>query len=126
HSGAVHAARDAVLLARAVPGRPVRVLWAREDEMAWAPFGSAMLARLSAGLDARGRIATWRQDVWSNGFIGRPGSGGEPRLLALAHVGGGQPMRPAPDGPPPGPPGPAPHAPPRPPPPPPPPAPPPL
>jgi nicotinate dehydrogenase subunit B len=100
HNGADDAALDAVLLARAVPGHPVRVLWAREDEMAWAPLGSAMLARLSAGLDAAGRIATWRQDVWSNGFIGRPGSGGEPRLLALAHLEGGQPMSPAPDGPP--------------------------
>ena len=87
HNGADDAALDAALLARAVPGRPVRVLWSREDEMAWAPLGSAMLARLSAGLDAQGRIVTWRQDVWSNGFIGRPGrGGGEPRLLALAHL----------------------------------------
>jgi CO/xanthine dehydrogenase Mo-binding subunit len=100
HNGADDAALDAVLLARAVPGHPVRVLWSREDEMGWAPVGSAMLARLSAGLDAGGRIRTWRQDVWSNGFIGRPGSGGEPRLLALAHLAGGQPMSPAPDGPP--------------------------
>jgi CO/xanthine dehydrogenase Mo-binding subunit len=100
HNGADDAALDAVLLARAVPGYPVRVLWSREDEMGWAPVGSAMLARLSAGLDAGGRIRTWRQDVWSNGFIGRPGSGGEPRLLALAHLAGGQPMSPAPDGPP--------------------------
>jgi nicotinate dehydrogenase subunit B len=99
HNGADDAALDAVLLARAVPGRPVRVLWSREDEMSWAPFGPAMLARLSAGLDARGRIVTWRQDVWSNGFIGRPGRGGEPRLLALAHLAGGRPMSPAPDGP---------------------------
>ena len=100
HNGADDAALDAVLLARAVPGRPVRVLWSREDEMSWAPLGPAMLARLSAGLDARGRIVTWRQDVWSNGFIGRPGRGGDPRLLALAHLAGGQPMPPAPDGPP--------------------------
>jgi nicotinate dehydrogenase subunit B len=100
HNGADDAALDAVLLARAVPGHPVRVLWSREDEMGWAPVGSAMLARLAAGLDAGGRIRTWRQDVWSNGFIGRPGSGGEPRLLALAHLAGGQPMSPAPDGPP--------------------------
>ena len=100
HNGADDAALDAVLLARAVPGRPVRVLWSREDEMAWAPLGSAMLARLSAGLDARGKIVTWRQHVWSNGFIGRPGRGGEPRLLALAHLAGGRPMPPAPDGPP--------------------------
>src|SRR5215813_11112852 len=100
HNGADDAALDAVLLARAVPGRAVRVLWSREDEMSWAPLGSAMLARLSAGLDAGGRIASWRQDVWSGGFIGRPGSGGEPRLLALAHLAGGRPMSPAPDGPP--------------------------
>jgi nicotinate dehydrogenase subunit B len=100
HNGADDAALDAVLLARAVPGRAVRVLWSREDEMAWAPLGSAMLARLSAGLDAHGKIVTWRQDVWSNGFIGRPGRGGDPRLLALAHLAGGRPMPPAPDGPP--------------------------
>jgi len=99
HNGADDVALDAVLLARAVPGRPVRVLWSREDEMGWAPAGPAMLARLSAGLDAQGRIVTWRQDVWSNGFIGRPGSGGAPRLLALAHLAGGQPVAPALDGP---------------------------
>jgi nicotinate dehydrogenase subunit B len=100
HNGADDVAADAVLLARAVPGRPVRVLWSRADEMAWAPLGSAMLARLSAGLDSGGRIQTWRQDVWSNGFIGRPGTGGEPRLLAFSHLAGAPPMSPAPDGPP--------------------------
>jgi nicotinate dehydrogenase subunit B len=102
HNGADDVALDAVLLARAPAcrGRPVRVMWSREDEMAWAPLGSAMLARLSAGLGPDGRIQSWRQDVWSNGFLGRPGTGGEPRLLALAHLAGGQPMSAAPDGPP--------------------------
>jgi nicotinate dehydrogenase subunit B len=97
-NGADDAAMDAVLLARAVPGRAVRVQWTREDDMRWAPAGPAMLARLSAGLDATGRIMTWRQEVWSNGFIGRPATGGEPRLLALTHLPDGQPMRPASDG----------------------------
>ena len=96
-NGADDVALDAVLLARAVPGRPVGVQWTREDEMCWTPLGSAMLARLSAGLDAGGRIVTWRQDVWSNGFMGRPGMGGDPRLLALTHLAGGHPMPPAPD-----------------------------
>jgi nicotinate dehydrogenase subunit B len=96
-NGADDVAMDAVLLARAVPGRAVRVQWTREDEMCWPPLGSAMLARLSAGLDAGGRIATWRQDVWSNGFVGRPTMGGDPRLLALTHLAGGRPMPPAPD-----------------------------
>ncbi len=91
------AAMDAVLLARAVPGRAVRVQWTREDEMCWSPLGSAMLARLSAGLDSGGRIVTWRADVWSNGFMGRPTMGGDPRLLALTHLPGGHAMPPAPD-----------------------------
>jgi nicotinate dehydrogenase subunit B len=98
HNASDDAATDAVLLARAVPGRPVRVLWTRPDELSWGPLGSAMLARLSAGLDAGGRIRTWRQDVWSNGFVGRPGIGGEPRLLALSHVAGGTPISAAQDG----------------------------
>ena len=40
HNGADDAAFDAVLLARAVPGRPVHVRWRRADELSWAPFGS--------------------------------------------------------------------------------------
>ena len=102
HNGADDAGLDAVLLARApgCRGRPVRVMWSREDELAWSPFGSAMLARLSAGLGPDGRIQSWRQDVWSGGFLGRPGIGGEPRLLALSHLAGGEPLPPAFDGPP--------------------------
>jgi CO/xanthine dehydrogenase Mo-binding subunit len=96
-NGADDVAMDAVLLARAVPGQAVRVQWTREDEMCWSPLGSAMLARISAGLDAGGRIVTWRQDVWSNGFMGRPTMGGNPRLLALTHLAGGRPMPAAPD-----------------------------
>jgi nicotinate dehydrogenase subunit B len=96
-NGADDVAMDAVLLARAVPGQAVRVQWTRQDEMCWPPMGSAMLARISAGLDAAGRIVTWRQDVWSNGFMGRPTMGGDPRLLALTHLDGGRPMPPAPD-----------------------------
>ena len=98
HNASDDAAADAVLLARQLPGRPVRVLWSREDELGWGPAGPAMLARLSAGLDAAGRIQTWRQDVWSNGFAGRPGTGGEPRLLGLSHVAGGTPIPAALDG----------------------------
>jgi nicotinate dehydrogenase subunit B len=98
HNASDDAAADAVLLARAVPGRPVRVQWSRPDELSWGPLGSAMLARLSAGLDSGGRIRSWRQDVWSNGFVGRPGTGGEPRLLALSHVAGGAPISAAQDG----------------------------
>jgi nicotinate dehydrogenase subunit B len=98
HNASDDVAADAVLLARAVPGRPVRVLWSRPDELSWGPLGPAMLARLSAGLDSGGRIRSWRQDVWSNGFAGRPGIAGEPRLLALSHMAGGTPISAALDG----------------------------
>ncbi len=98
HNASDDAAADAVLLARQLPGRPVRVLWSREDELGWGPVGPAMLARLSAGLDESGRIQTWRQDVWSNGFLGRPGTGGEPRLLGLSHTAGAAPIPAALDG----------------------------
>jgi nicotinate dehydrogenase subunit B len=96
-NGADDVAADAVLLARVVPGQAVRVQWSREDEMCWSPLGSAMLARISAGLDGGGRIMTWRQDVWSNGFMGRPTMGGDPRLLALTHLAAARPMPAAPD-----------------------------
>src|ERR1700683_2798327 len=57
-----------------------------------------MRGRRGAGLDAAGRIVTWRQDVWSNGFMGRPAMGGEPRLLALTQLTAGRPISPALDG----------------------------
>ncbi|MBP7567051.1 MAG: xanthine dehydrogenase family protein molybdopterin-binding subunit [Burkholderiaceae bacterium] len=87
HNGADDAAVDAALLARAVPGRPVRVLWSREDELSWSPFGAAMAVSLQAGLDDTGRIAHWRHEVWSNGHSMRPGRGGEvPVLLAATQL----------------------------------------
>ncbi len=41
------------------PARPVQVLWSRQDELSWAPFGSAMTADVAATLDADGRISSW-------------------------------------------------------------------
>jgi CO/xanthine dehydrogenase Mo-binding subunit len=57
------AAADAALLARAV-GRPVRVQWMREDEHGWDPKGPPQLLALEGALDAEGKIAAWRTDMW--------------------------------------------------------------
>ena len=103
HNGADDVALDAVLLARAVPGRPVRVQWMREDEFAWEPYGSAMVVRMGAALDAEGRITSWGHDVWSHGHSTRPGSKGGVNLLAAWHL--AQPLAPAAPGNPPLPPG---------------------
>ncbi|HYK25080.1 MAG TPA: molybdopterin cofactor-binding domain-containing protein, partial [Steroidobacteraceae bacterium] len=76
HNGADDAAADAALIARAVPGRAVRVQWMRADEHLWEPYGPAMLARIRAALDAEGRIRSWDYEVWSNTHSTRPGGAG--------------------------------------------------
>ncbi|AWS48718.1 xanthine dehydrogenase family protein molybdopterin-binding subunit [Streptosporangium sp. 'caverna'] len=86
HNGADDAAYDAVLLARAVPGRPVHVVWSRADELTWSPLGSAMVADVAAGLAPDGRLLSWSYDVWSYGHTARPGYAGSPGLLAAAHT----------------------------------------
>jgi len=81
HNGADDAAFDAVLLARAVNGRPVQVVWSRADELGWAPFGAAMAVRVEADLDAAGEVVAWRHDLYSNGHVSRPGFFDVPALL---------------------------------------------
>ena len=75
HNGADDVALDAALLARAVQGRPVRVHWAHEEEMAWEPWSSAMITRLTGGASADGALTQWTHDVWSFPHSTRPGSG---------------------------------------------------
>ena len=55
HNAADDVALDAVLLAKAAGGRPVRVQWSRQDEMSHAPFGAAMAIEIEADLDAARR-----------------------------------------------------------------------
>jgi CO/xanthine dehydrogenase Mo-binding subunit len=86
HNAADDAAFDAVLLARAVPGHPVQVLWSRQDELSWAPFGSAMTADVVATLSGEGTISSWRYDVFSQGHLARPGYAGVPGLLAATFL----------------------------------------
>lgn len=84
HNGADDVAFDAVLMARACPGQPVRVRWSREDEMVHSPLGPAQLVSLQARLDAEGRITHWWHDTWSSGFSSRPGRARVPTLLAAS------------------------------------------
>jgi nicotinate dehydrogenase subunit B len=81
-NGADDVALEAALLARAAEGRPVRLLWSREDELAWSPMGAAQLVDIEADLDQAGEIVAWRHDVWGNGHVSRPGRGKSPTLQA--------------------------------------------
>jgi nicotinate dehydrogenase subunit B len=82
HNAADDVALDAVLLAKAADGRPVRVQWSRPDEMTHGPFGAAMAIEIEADLDAQNEIVDWRHAIWSNGHAARPGRAAKPALLA--------------------------------------------
>ena len=81
HNGADDVAYDAAWLARACPGRAVRVQWSRADELCWSPVGPAMAIDLEADVDAAGRVLAWRHSAWSPGHGLRPGRGATPTLL---------------------------------------------
>lgn len=85
-NGADDVALDAVLLARAADGRPVRVQWSRADELARAPFGAAMAIEIEAALDGTHEIAGWCHRIWGNGHVARPGRNETPTLLAASEL----------------------------------------
>ena len=93
HNGADDVNADAMLLAQAVPGRPVRVQWMRADEFQWEPYGSAMSFRLEGGLDTNGNIVAWNHDIWTGTYSTRP-NGGPGWLLAGWYMDNPQPMPP--------------------------------
>src|SRR4030095_6656257 len=86
HNGADDVALDAALLARATGGRPVKLQWMREDEFMWEPYGSAMVMKLSGGIDAQGDIVAWSHELWSHPHSTRPGSSAGVNLLAARHL----------------------------------------
>ena len=87
HNGADDVACDAALIARAVPGHPVRVQWMREDEFGWEPFGSCMVVKMRAGLDAGGKVVSWSHDLWSYSHSTRPSGKDGVNLLGSWHLG---------------------------------------
>ncbi len=71
HTG--EAAVEAARLARAA-GRPVKLIWTREEEFTWAYFRPAGVIDIAAAVDAQGHIAAWEYDNYNSGpaAIGSP------------------------------------------------------
>ncbi len=67
HAGGV--ATEAARLARAA-GRPVRVMWTREEEFSWGYFRPAAVIDVRSGADADGTLAAWE---FTNINSGSPG-----------------------------------------------------
>ena len=85
HNAADDVAADAALIARAIPGRPIRVQWMREQEHGFEPFGPAMISDIAASLDGNGNLLDWEYDVWSNTHTTRP-DGHAGNLLSALHL----------------------------------------
>jgi CO/xanthine dehydrogenase Mo-binding subunit len=76
-NGADDVAADAALLARTVPGVPVRVQLMRDQENLWEPYAPAMVTTVRAALDGHGRISHWDYELWSGSHNERPGNAGK-------------------------------------------------
>jgi len=48
--------RQGVLIARAMPGTPVKMMWSREEDMQHGFYRPASMVRMKAGLDAKGNL----------------------------------------------------------------------
>ena len=86
HNGADDAAIDAALIAKAVPGIAILLKWTRQDEHAWEPYSSAMVMELSANIDKKNKISSWKHSTFSDTHVSRPKPGqkglGAANLLA--------------------------------------------
>lgn len=86
HNGADDVALDAALLARAIPGRAVKVVWSRADEFQCAPAGPAMCTEIKASLDQTHRLLGMEITVNSAPHGNRPGRNGSPNLRGAAFL----------------------------------------
>jgi CO/xanthine dehydrogenase Mo-binding subunit len=67
HTG--DAALEAARLARAA-GRPVKVVWTREEEFTWAYFRPAGLIEIKSGIAADGMLTAWEFHNYNSGTSG--------------------------------------------------------
>ncbi len=54
--GMVDYVRQAVLIAKQMPGTPVKLLWSREEDMTHGRYHPITMCKLTAGLDAQGKV----------------------------------------------------------------------
>ena len=55
--------KQGVLIAKHFPGKPVKLLWSREEDMQHGFYRPASLVRMQAGLDANGKLVAFRSTI---------------------------------------------------------------
>lgn len=76
-------ALEAVEVSRAV-GKPVKVVWSREDDMRHSPYRPAATHRVQGALDAQGRLVAWKHKVVTQSILAAIGKDWVHATLASA------------------------------------------
>jgi isoquinoline 1-oxidoreductase subunit beta len=71
---------EAGMLAKAMPGTPIKLIWSREDDIRHAKFRPLVVQHLTAGLDAKGNIVSLHHRIVSESIYARA----NPPLFAKA------------------------------------------
>jgi isoquinoline 1-oxidoreductase subunit beta len=90
---------DAVRLAQAV-GKPVKVIWSREDDVTTGKFRPMTAHHIEAGLDAGGKLVAWHHRVVAEsvaGYRARLTGTAAPRVDAIVMKGSTLPQYPIPN-----------------------------
>ena len=96
--GAVHDwVRQAVAIARQLPGTPVKLLWSREEDMLHGRFHPVTQCKMTAGLDAQGNITGLHmriagQSILAGIFPQNIRNGRDPVVFQGLNAGGGEAM----------------------------------
>jgi isoquinoline 1-oxidoreductase beta subunit len=96
--GAVHDwVRQVVALARQMPGTPVKLIWSREEDMAHGQYHPITACKLTAGLDAQGRITGLHMRISGQSILARlfpqnVREGRDPVVFQGLNAGGGEAM----------------------------------
>ena len=96
--GAVHDwVRQAVLIARELPGTPVKLLWSREEDMAQGAYHPVTMCKLQAALDAKGDVQGLHmrisgQSIIAGIFPQNIRDGRDPAVFQGLNDGGGEAM----------------------------------
>jgi len=96
--GAVHDwVRQAVLIAKELPGTPVKLLWTREEDMTHGAYHPVTQCRMTAGLDAQGNLQALHmrisgQSILAGIFPQNIRDGRDPVVFQGLNNGGGEAM----------------------------------
>ena len=96
--GAVHDwVRQAVAIARQLPGTPVKLLWSREEDMTHGLYHPITQCKLTAGLDTQGNVSALHmrisgQSILAGLFPQNVRDGRDPVVFQGLNAGGGEAM----------------------------------